>query len=178
MFMKIYTRTGDGGTTGMFGGERVLKDSLAVESYGSIDELTCVLGVLLTLMSDKKEVLFITNIQKDLYILMGFLAHSPVSLTSCKKNVLEMEKKIDILSEKLPALHSFIIPGGSPASAWAHLARTVCRRAERMVVHLHHQGDKKNSDLLIVIQYLNRLSDLLFTYARFFNTQNESPLKI
>lgn len=176
--MKIYTRTGDGGTTGMFGGERVLKDSLAVESYGSIDELTSVLGVLLTLMSDKKEILFISNIQKDLYILMGFLAHSPVSLTSCKKNVLEIEKKIDILSEKLPPLHSFIIPGGSPASAWAHLARTVCRRAERMVVRLHHQDDKKNRDLLVVIQYLNRLSDLLFTYARFFNTQNESPLKI
>lgn len=175
--MKIYTRSGDDGTTGMFGGERVLKDSLAVESYGSIDELTSILGVLLTLIVDKKETLFITEVQKDLYILMSFLAHSPVSLVSCKERISKIEKRIDGITEKLPPLHSFIIPGGSPASAWAHLARTVCRRAERMVVRLHHQ-DNKNNDLLIVVQYLNRLSDLLFTYARFFNTQNETPVKI
>jgi len=175
--MKIYTRTGDDGTTGMFGGERVLKDSLAVEAYGSVDELTSILGVFLTVLTDTKETDFIVGIQKDLYVLMGFLAHSPTDISFLKRNILEMEKKIDILSEKLTPLHSFIIPGGSPASVWAHLARTVCRRAERMVVHLSRQNNQ-TADLSLGIKYLNRLSDLLFTYARFYNTKSEIVAKI
>lgn len=176
--MKIYTRTGDTGTTGLFGGERIPKDSLAVESYGSVDELTSALGVLLTVVTETEEKKFVVAIQKNLYNIMGALAHAPTDLSSCKSHIALIEQKIDSLSESLPELHSFIIPGGSPASAWSHLCRTICRRAERSVIRFYNEQkviDQESS--ATVIQYLNRLSDLLFTYARHFNKQKELNAK-
>jgi len=176
--MKIYTRSGDKGTTGLFGGRRVSKDSLAVESYGSVDELTSALGVFLTYISDKEERLFIVEIQKNLYILMGYLAQAPVSVEPCKQHVVALEKKIDCLSKELAPLHTFIIPGGSPASAWAHVVRTICRRTERSVIRLFHESNTTDKEEpSTIIQYLNRLSDLLFTYARYYNEQNELSTK-
>lgn len=172
--MKIYTRTGDTGTTGLFGGERIPKDSLAVESYGSVDELTSALGVLLTTITEENERQFIISIQKDLYDIMGSLAHAPIDLTSCKSHIADIEGKIDSLTKKLPELRAFIIPGGSPASAWSHLCRTICRRAERGVVRSYKEkGAMGKEDSSVVVQYLNRLSDLLFTYARYFNEHTE-----
>lgn len=176
--MKIYTRTGDTGTTGLFGGERIPKDSLAVESYGSVDELTSALGLLLTAVIEDDEKKFIVAIQKNLYSIMGSLAHAPTDLSSCKDHLALVEQKIDSLSAGLPELRSFIIPGGSPAAAWSHLCRAICRRAERSVIRFYNEQkmiDQENS--AVVIQYLNRLSDLLFTYARHFNKEKELNAK-
>lgn len=176
--MKIYTRTGDTGTTGLFGGERIPKDSLAVESYGSVDELTSALGVLLTTIIEEDEKQFIVGIQKNLYSIMGSLAHAPTDLMPCKNHTVDIEQKIDSLTKNLPELHAFIIPGGSPASAWSHLCRTICRRAERSVIRFYHEKKVVEEEKsAIVIQYLNRLSDLLFTYARHFNKQEELNTK-
>lgn len=176
--MKIYTRTGDTGTTGLFGGERIPKDSLAVESYGSVDELTSALGVLLTTVREANEKQFIIGIQKNLYVIMGSLAHSPSDLTPCKDHIADLEAKIDTLTNSLPELRAFIIPGGSPASAWAHLCRTICRRAERSVIRSYNeQKSIQKEESSIVIRYLNRLSDLLFTYARYFNEHEELKTK-
>lgn len=176
--MKIYTRTGDTGTTGLFGGERIPKDSLAVESYGSVDELTSALGVLLTIITEEDEKQFIIGIQKNLYSIMGSLANAPTDLTACKNHSTDLERKIDSLTEHLPELRSFIIPGGSPASAWSHLCRTICRRAERSTIRFYNEKNIiQEEGPFIVIQYLNRLSDLLFTYARHFNKQEELKTK-
>ena len=172
--MAIYTRTGDDGTTGLYGGKRVSKSCVQVEAYGALDELTVVLGMFTSYLDDKEEYLFIRNIQRDLYLIMGFLANAPVNLTEQKKNIVVFEKKIDTLTEKLPPLNDFILPGGSIASSWAHLARVSCRRAERiMIAHLRAEGTLDVGNSIIILTYLNRLSDLLFTYARTYTKERD-----
>ncbi len=176
--MAIYTRTGDDGTTALFGGRRLSKADIQIDAYGTLDELTCTLGVFILHISDMKEAQFIENIQRDLYIIMGFLANAPTSFENQKNKSSLFEKKIDTLTEKLPPLKNFIIPGGSVASCWAHMARVSCRKAERAVI-LHFQKKKimKDENSQVVLKYLNRLSDLLFTYARTFNDERESISK-
>ena len=172
--MAIYTRTGDKGTTSLYGGMRLSKADVQIEAYGTLDELTSILGVLNLHISDEDEVQFIKELQSDLYVIMGFLAGAPTSFEKLKNKSFLFEKKIDDLTDKLPPLRDFIIPGGSAASCWAHMARVNCRKAERVII-LYFEGKRiiEKDDSQVILKYLNRLSDLFFTYARTFNNEND-----
>ena len=159
---KIYTRTGDEGTTGLGDGTRVPKDSLRVEAYGTVDECNSAVGMVLAVPdvpADIRDIL--TQVQHDLFDLGGELCipgHSAIK----DAHVERLEQALDALNENLPPLKEFILPGGNTAAATAHVARAVCRRAERRVVSLAHT-ETVNAP---VLGYLNRLSDLLFVIAR------------
>ena len=171
--MKIYTKTGDEGTTGLFGGGRVGKDHPRVEAYGDVDELNATLGLARALepMPRLDEVL--VPIQRDLFAIGALLAtpdHQKMRQHLEKARVdddrvLQLERAIDDADRELEPLRAFVLPGGTPKAAALHVARTVCRRAERRVVHL--QAEVEIPQLVVV--YLNRLSDLLFTLARLAN---------
>lgn len=163
---KIYTRTGDAGTTGLGDGQRVSKNSLRVHAMGEVDELNAAIGVLLCedLPADVRELL--TGVQHELFDLGGELCIPGMSLISAR-HVERLEQALDRLNEPLAPLKEFILPGGSRAAALTHLARTVCRRAERSVVALTEAGDGPLNDA--PRHYLNRLSDLLFVLARALN---------
>ncbi|MGH8279525.1 MAG: cob(I)yrinic acid a,c-diamide adenosyltransferase [Gammaproteobacteria bacterium] len=164
---KIYTRTGDNGTTGLADGTRVAKDDLRVEAYGTLDELNSALGVLLAepLPDDIRQAL--APIQHELFDLASeFCLPGYVAITA--EHVKRLETTLDHFNESLPPLKEFILPGGNRASALCHVARTVCRRAERRAWTLHRQH-RQNPE---AIKYLNRLSDLLFVLARVIARQN------
>ena len=169
--MKIYTKTGDLGETSLLGGTRVPKDHLRVAAYGDVDETNAALGAVRTLAGTKLERLLFP-IQKDLFAIGAQLA-DPTHRVAAKRakaaltnaQVRRLEKLIDARDAKLPPLRSFVLPGGTPAAALLHQARTVCRRAERSVVRLAREADVDPR----VVVYLNRLSDLLFVLARFEN---------
>jgi cob(I)alamin adenosyltransferase len=169
---KIYTRTGDDGTTGLGDGTRRPKDHIRVESYGNVDELNSIIGLLLAYVPDFPEHDLFTGISNDLFDLGADLCMpSPEDeeegkfLRVVPSQIDKIEKAIDRLNEPLPPLKSFVLPGGTPAAAWCHLARTVCRRAERSVVTL---GKEEPVNPLVQV-YLNRLSDLLFVISRSVN---------
>jgi cob(I)alamin adenosyltransferase len=171
--MKIYTRTGDQGDTGLFGGGRVPKDHPRVAAYGEVDELNSALGVVrATEPAGFYDPLF-ESIQRDLFAIGGQLAApdpEPVAKALAKadlpgERVVALERIIDEADQELPALKAFVLPAGTPKAAALHLARTVCRRAERSLVHLARESQVPPS----FIVYLNRLSDLLFTLARLAN---------
>jgi len=169
--MKIYTKTGDTGTTSLFGGKRVPKDDLRIEAYGTVDELNSMLGVVRSLKPKKKIDKIVTLIQNHLFQVGADLATPYGSNDSYIPRIdathaAELEEIIDELQEKLKPLKVFILPGGSVIAAHLHLARTVCRRAERAVVRLA-RNEEIGSHIIV---YLNRLSDLLFVLARFANT--------
>lgn len=161
---KIYTRTGDAGTTGLGDGQRVSKSSPRINAIGDIDEVNALIGVLLTenMPDDLRELL--TNVQHDLFDLGGEICIPGMSMIS-DKQVQYLEDELDRLNASLPPLKDFILPGGSRAAAFAHHARTVCRRAERVVVALAEHESINDAPR----QYLNRLSDLLFVLARVLN---------
>ncbi len=174
--MKIYTKTGDGGETGILGGKRIKKSSAIVEAIGEVDELNASVGVLISLLdqdfSSAKDQL--TMIQHELFVVGANLAavqvadrldNVPVLLES---SVIQLEYWIDAMQAELALLRQFILPGGSVAGAQAFFTRAVCRRAERCVVCLL-ESFSMNPTLL---QYLNRLSDYLFVLARFFNQKS------
>jgi cob(I)alamin adenosyltransferase len=161
---KIYTRTGDDGTTGLGDGSRVDKDSLRVEAFGTVDELNSQLGVVLSLPLAEEIRALLTGVQHDLFDLGGEISVPGRTLLD-ESYVTRLERELDKLNAQLAPLKEFILPGGTATAATCHLARAVCRRAERCVVALRrHEG--VNS---VVIHYLNRLSDLLFVAARFLN---------
>ena len=171
--MKIYTRTGDTGDTALFGGGRVPKDHPRVAAYGDVDELNSVLGLI---RATEPAALFdplLESIQRDLFAIGGHLAtpdpervrKALEKATLSPDRVSEFERTMDDADRELPPLKAFVLPAGTPKASALHLARTVCRRAERSVVHLAHQSDVP--ELFVV--YLNRLSDLLFTLARLAN---------
>lgn len=173
--MKIYTRTGDAGTTALYGGERVPKDARRVEAYGTVDEANALLGVARTQLgssadsSDDYDAL-LARVQSALFDVGADLA-TPESryraniVPLTEADVTGLEESIDRLEATLPPLHAFILPGGHPAAASLHLARTVVRRAERRTVELsHHEAVNPQ-----VTAYLNRLSDFLFVLARAVN---------
>lgn len=163
---KIYTRTGDAGTTGLGNGERISKNSLRVHAMGDVDELNAVLGLLLceALPDDVRDLL--TGVQHDLFDLGGELCIPEMSLITAH-HVARLEQSLDRLNEPLEPLKDFILPGGTRAAALTHQARTVCRRAERVVVALaENSGEPVNDPPR---HYLNRLSDLLFVLARVLN---------
>jgi len=173
--MKIYTKTGDAGDTGLFGGGRVSKNHPRVEAYGDVDELNAAIGMARAAgpMPRIDEVL--VPIQRDLFAIGALLAtpdrekmrqHLEKARVD-EQRVAELEHAIDACDAELEPLRSFVLPGGSPKAAILHLARTICRRAERRVVEL--QADTDIPPLTVI--YLNRLSDLLFTLARLANAR-------
>ena len=167
---RIYTRTGDDGTTGLGNGTRVPKDHLRVEAYGAVDELNSVLGLLLAESPGDALQPELIRIQHTLFDLGGELS-IPDRLVLTDRQVLVLEDLLDRLNAPLPPLKEFILPGGSRIAALCHLARTVCRRAERRVYSLS-RGDTVNP---VSLRYLNRLSDLLFVMARFANREQGVP---
>lgn len=177
--MKIYTRTGDTGETGLFGGGRVPKDHPRVAAYGDVDELNSVLGVVRATEPVGLFEALLESIQQDLFSIGGHLATPDPArvMKSLEKAALsparvgEFERIMDEAEQELPPLRAFVLPAGSPKAAGLHLARTVCRRAERNVVHLARSAPVP--ELFVV--YLNRLSDLLFTLARLTNHRSGIP---
>jgi cob(I)alamin adenosyltransferase len=167
---KIYTRTGDAGTTGLGDGTRVAKDALRVEAYGTVDELSSVLGVLLTEALPEPVAAWLTDIQHRLFDLGGELCIPGHTLIGPAR-VAALEQWLDAMNAELAPLKDFILPGGTRAAALAHLARTVCRRAERRVVSLMAQETVNPEGL----KYLNRLSDFLFVLARHLNRSAGTP---
>ena len=168
--MKIYTKTGDDGTTGLFGGARVQKASARVEAYGTVDELNATIGIARATKLDAFAEGVLAQTQVDLFTLGAELACVPGKEDKLKMTLLgpddaaRLEHAIDDAEKERPPLKSFVLPGGSVQAAALHLARTVCRRAERRVLSL--DDTPARSDVVI---YLNRLSDLLFTLARHAN---------
>jgi len=173
--MKLYTRTGDTGTTGLFGGDRVSKCNPRLVAYGTLDELNSVLGVLaLYLDPGLGAGESLARVQRDLFVLGAVLATPPARSGQVAKRLThptwpipDLEADIDRLAAMAPPMTAFVLPGGCPASAHGHLARTVCRRAEREVVAL---GPAEAVPAEVVV-YLNRLSDWLFALARAANAQ-------
>jgi len=168
--MKIYTKTGDTGETSLFGGKRVPKSSLRIDAYGTVDELNAQLGVVRSLQPSAAVDTILEKIQNQLFLLGADLAapfgSAPADTKRIQQNEIQfLEDTIDRLDAQLEPLKSFILPGGSHAGAQLHIARTVCRRAERFVDAL---GRKEEIDKLPLI-YLNRLADLLFVAARYTN---------
>jgi cob(I)alamin adenosyltransferase len=171
--MKIYTRTGDQGQTGLFGGGRVGKDDPRVEAYGDVDELNAAIGLARAIESAPRIDEVLVSVQRDLFSLGALLAtpdldkmhqHLAKALIDAAR-IVQLEQAIDDADADLPPLHAFVVPGGTPKAAALHVARTVCRRAERRVIHLASTVDLPP----LVVIYLNRLSDLLFTLARLAN---------
>jgi cob(I)alamin adenosyltransferase len=168
--MKIYTKSGDRGKTSLLGGQRVSKDVLRIEAYGTVDELNSALGVARASKPAAELDRILGSVQRDLFILGADLAAPAGKRRSLKQvlteeHVVRLEQTIDSLDVQLAPLKNFIIPGGSPIAAQLHLARTVCRRAERLVVRLA----KKEKVGKMNMKYLNRLSDALFVVARYAN---------
>jgi cob(I)alamin adenosyltransferase len=163
---KIYTRTGDNGTTGLGDGSRVAKDSLRVDAMGDVDELNSVIGVLITEGVPDFLVDLLTQVQHDLFNLGGEIC-IPDYVILQQANIDNLEEAIDTLNDDLAPLKEFILPGGTKSAAFCHLARTVCRRAERKLITLAR--DDKVTD--ISLKYLNRLSDLLFVLCRVINKE-------
>ncbi len=168
--MKIYTKTGDKGKTSLFGGERVSKDTKRIEAYGSVDELNSHLGVIRSLGPHPDIDSILERVQNELFVLGSDLA-TPKTKSPKKtyriesRHVEQVEKDIDRLESALDPLQQFILPGGSRVSAELHVARTVCRRAERRIVQLAKKGEIGTTPVV----YVNRLSDFLFVAARYAN---------
>jgi cob(I)alamin adenosyltransferase len=171
--MKIYTRTGDAGETGLFGGGRVPKDHARVQAYGDVDELSSCLGVVRATQPVHFFDELFETIQRDLFAIGGHLATpDPDKVRAAlekaevsEARVTAFERTIDEADRELPPLRAFVLPAGTPKAAALHLARTVCRRAERSVVRLSHEAQVPQ----LFLVYLNRLSDLLFALARVAN---------
>lgn len=174
--MKIYTKTGDDGQTGLFGGGRVSKDDPRVEAYGDVDELNAVIGTARSVESMPRIDEVLVPIQRDLFSIGALLSTPDLEkmhdhLTKAQiddTRIADLEHAIDDCDKELEPLRAFIVPGGSPKAAALHVARTVCRRAERRVISL--QRDVEIPPIVVI--YLNRLSDLLFTLARVANSRS------
>lgn len=180
--MKIYTRKGDSGETSLYGGKRVSKNSDRIEAYGTVDELNSILGIALTKEPADRTNEILVRLQQELFILGADLATPAGSKTRIDriqhKDIEQLESIIDELEDYLPSLKHFILPGGSECGATLHLARTVCRRAERAAVACAESENNQVSTESII--YLNRFSDLLFVLARYENHQSgaeETPWK-
>src|SRR4026207_1989725 len=169
MAMKIYTKTGDGGTTSLIGGTKVSKAHLRIEAYGTVDELNSYIGLCKDVLGEQNSAI-LPEIQDRLFTIGSALACDPEKETKMKipdlheSDVVLLEKEIDKMNETLPVMKSFILPGGHVAVSTLHVARTVCRRAERCCVAMMKKKMEVDS---LIIKYLNRLSDYLFVLARF-----------
>ena len=170
MAFKIYTKTGDKGTTSLIGGTKVAKSHLRIEAYGTVDELNSYVGLCRDLLSDAQSRTVLQEIQDRLFTIGSALACDPVKEPKMQipdleeKDVALLEKEIDTMNESLPPMKSFILPGGHVTVSHIHIARCVCRRAERCCVRLEMEGNELEP---VIIKYLNRLSDYLFVLARY-----------
>lgn len=181
--MKIYTRTGDAGKTSLLSGERVSKCHHRIDACGAVDELNAWIGVILLALPDGQAEIEneLLAIQSDLFDIGAFVATTPESSAADRitgpapSRTSALEKAIDRFDAILEPLTRFILPGGSPAAAWAHVSRTVCRRAERRVLTVQAKTEQRPEVLDGVLQYLNRLSDFLFTLARYCNHSTGHP---
>ena len=179
--MKIYTKTGDEGMTSLFGGKRLSKAALRIDTYGTIDELNSWVGVLRDQDVNLKRKEILLAVQDRLFTIGSMLATEPgntkVRVPSLwDDDVLFLEQQIDAMEVVLPPMRSFVLPGGHPAVSFTHVARTVCRRGERLVIALHQSEPVEP----LIIKYLNRLSDYLFVLARLAARElnaEESPWK-
>lgn len=174
--MKIYTRTGDDGTTSLAGGHRVSKSHGRIEAYGTVDELISWIGLLRGLPVNAVRTVILYSIQDKLMHSAAILSAGPGADTSGMQppdagDIKELEKEIDLMQEQLPDLNSFVLPGGNDAVSFTHISRCVCRRAERLVIGLEDQNHNDKA----VTGYLNRLSDYLFVLAR--KTAEESGME-
>jgi cob(I)alamin adenosyltransferase len=169
--MKIYTKTGDDGTTGLIGGSRVAKSDLRIECYGTVDELNAMMG-LVAAVADSELSRALRTVQNELFVIGSQLALPPGESSSSRwlpalepVSIERLEREIDHAETELPKLTNFILPGGTESAARLHMARTICRRVERLVVLL----GKDQSTQPLIVTYLNRLSDWLFVQARVVN---------
>ena len=175
--MKIYTRTGDDGTTGLIGGSRVKKHNIRLESYGTIDELNSYIGLIRSMQTDQHADQILEIIQNKLFVIGANLAtEESITLIKkqlpCKKADIDLlEKEMDLMNNDLPELRNFILPGGSQAASFCHVARTVCRRAERKIVELSEKAEVDPN----LIKFVNRLSDYLFVLSRKINLDQKTP---
>jgi len=177
--LKIYTKTGDDGTTSLFRGGRVSKDNLRIEAYGTVDELNAALGIASSEITEKEILEVLKKIQNDLFTIGSDLATPEETEFQKIKNlsrtdsslISDLEQIIDKFDKRLLVLTNFILPGGTKGAAYLHSARTICRKAERRVVSLSLSSEI-NMNILI---YLNRLSDLLFVLSRYENLVNNTP---
>ncbi len=165
--MKIYTKTGDKGETSLLGGARVPKYHLRIEAYGTVDELNSHLGLIRDQEMEKETKEFLIQIQDNLFVIGSHLAKEPgkdkVKIPEItEKMIVELEHKIDEMNEELPDMKFFVLPGGHPTVSMCHITRCVCRRAERVCVHLAENSEVDS----IITKYLNRLSDYLFVLSR------------
>lgn len=180
--MKVYTKTGDKGQTSLFGGTRIPKYNLRIEAYGTIDELNSYIGLIRDQKIDKNTFDTLVKIQNELFTLGSMLA-TPKDKELLKngkerlnipkineEDIAFLEKEMDKMDNELPAMTNFILPGGHPTVSYCHIARTVCRRAERITVNLSETEDINS----ITISYLNRLSDYLFVLARKLSKDNQA----
>lgn len=175
--MKIYTKTGDTGSTSLIGGTRVSKDDIRVETYGTIDELNSWIGLLGSMETTTQHHDSLTHIQQNLFTVGGqFAAENSETQKRLPRisatDIADLESAIDRMLAQLPQLKNFVIPGGCITSGYASIARTVCRRAERCAVRTHLE--KENN---LELSYLNRLSDFLFVFSRLLNIEAGVPEK-
>jgi cob(I)alamin adenosyltransferase len=179
---KIYTRTGDDGSTGLVDGSRLSKNDVRVRAYGDVDETNSVIGLVRLQLENRRLDDMLSRIQNDLFDLGADLAtplpkegeaDSEYALRMVEAQSKRLEEELDALNADLEPLTSFVLPGGSPPAAYLHQARTVCRRAERVTVALSHEQPINPAALT----YLNRLSDFLFVAARWCNDQGETDVK-
>lgn len=174
MAMKIYTKTGDQGKTCLIGGTKIPKSHIRIETYGNTDELMSYIGLCIDLMQDTRNTLMLREIQDRLFTIGSSLACDPEKEPGLKipdlneEDVRLLEQEIDRMNAALPRMRFFILPGGHATISHLHIARCICRRAERSCVLLHEQGEYIDP---LVIQYLNRLSDYIFILARFTGQQ-------
>lgn len=162
--MKIYTRTGDRGMTSMCGGKRVRKDDVQIELYGELDELNACLGCLLTQNIPSSERALLSEVQNTLFeigVLFSPTVKAEHYLRSLSENVVRLEQAIDHIQDEIPMPGGFVLPGGCPSAAWAHLVRTVCRRVERTIWRLPHAETLP----LELLSFINRLSDYLYALS-------------
>lgn len=177
--MKIYTATGDRGRTSLFSGERIAKDDARIEAYGAVDELNAIIGALMAVLPETRQKPELqgqlSRIQSDLFQVGAWLATTPDSPSMSHLSPMtseswqRLEKLIDKIQSELSPLNAFILPGGHTSAGWAHMARTVCRRAERRAVSLAAASGKRPASMDNLLVYLNRLSDYFFVLARYCN---------
>ncbi len=174
--MKIYTKTGDQGSTGLIGGTRISKSAPRIAAYGDVDEVNSILGIVIAESPHEPIRKSLTEIQSTLFTIGAQLATpagNPGVQVVTSAQIDSLERQIDVIDEALQPLKSFILPGGGKTSAFLHLARTVCRRSERAVVALSQMPNEKVDKWVVI--YLNRLSDYLFTLSRLANQLDKIP---
>lgn len=177
MSMKIYTKTGDAGKTSLIGGTKVFKSNPRIEAYGTVDELNSYIGLVSDISNDENIKNILKEIQDRLFTIGSELACDPGKETKVsipdlyESDVSLLEKEMDKMNEELPVMKNFILPGGLPAVSHTHIARCVCRRAERCCVNLK---EREENVAPLIIKYLNRLSDYLFTLARYTGMKNNA----